>query len=175
VGTYSINIIGLTNKLHHFDYEIGDDFFNQYGTDLISKGSFQVNVDFYKHETFIETDFKIAGVANLACDRTLEWFEHPIKSKHKLLFKYGETNEEISDEIVMIARDTATIDLGQFIYEFIALAVPMKKLHPRFRDEEEAEENTAGKIVYSSGPAAGDNEDNNDAIDPRWNILKKLK
>ena len=49
------------------------------------------------------------------------------------MFKYGDKDEEITDEIMIIHRDTATLELGQYIYEFIALAIPLKKLHPKFQ------------------------------------------
>lgn len=173
MGAYGVNIIGLSNKAHQFQYEVGEVFFRQYGTDLINNGQFHVDVELNKHETFIEADFKIKGTATLICDRSLEPFDYPIKSKHKLLFKFGEADQEISDEIIMINRETATLELGQYIYEFIALAVPMKKLHPRFEAEENEQENEAGKIVYTSESKEEPKED--EPTDPRWNILKKLK
>ena len=72
-----------------------------------------------------------------------------------------------------ISRDTVSLELGQYIYEFIALAIPLKKLHPRF--QEEADEGDAeGKIVYSSSAEPTETK-NGEEIDPRWNILKKLK
>jgi uncharacterized protein len=176
VGAYGVNIIGLSNRVHHFEYEIGDEFFRQFGTDLVSEGRFRADVALNKHETFIEADFKIKGNATLMCDRSLEKFDYPVWVNKKILFKYGETNEEISDEIIMISRDTATLEVGQYIYEFIALSIPMKKLHPRFRAEELTEDEKAeGKIVYSSEPSKGTDQDDDDNIDPRWNILKKLK
>lgn len=177
MGAYSVNIIGLSNKIHHFEYEFGDEFFRQYGTDLVSQGRFHVEAELNKHETFIEANFKIKGTATLICDRTLEPFDYPIWKTHKVLFKYGEQNEEISDEIIMIHRESATLELGQLIYEFIGISIPMKKLHPRFRTEESVEDETSeGKIVYSSDTSTEEkNEDGSDGIDPRWNILKKLK
>jgi uncharacterized metal-binding protein YceD (DUF177 family) len=72
----------------------------------------------------------------------------------------------------MIQRETAVLELGQYIYEFITLMVPMKKLHPRFQHEVE-DENSEGKIVYTSEDPDKTNKE--DEIDPRWNILKKLK
>lgn len=169
VGAYSINIIGLSNKIHHFNYEIGDEFFRRYGTDLISSGSFHIDVSLDKHETFIEVEFSIKGKALLTCDRSLETFEEPLETTSKVVFKFGEENREISDEIIIIQRDTVSLELGQFIYEFIGLAIPMKRLHPRFRDEEE--DTAEGKIVYSS-----DTETENEGeTDPRWEKLKKLK
>jgi uncharacterized protein len=172
VGAYSVNIVGLSNKMHHFEYEIGEQFFRQYGSNLLSEGSFQANIALDKHETFIESEFKIKGTARLICDRSLEPFDYPIESNRKIVFKYGDANQELSDEIIMIHRETAVLELGQYIYEFIALMVPMKKLHPRFQHEPE-DEHSEGKIVYTSGDP--DKTNNEDEIDPRWNILKKLK
>ena len=167
----SVNIVSLSIHVHHFDYEIGNEFFRHYGTDLISEGSFTVNVTLNKHETFIEAGFHINGTAKLVCDRSLEPFDYPLKSNHKVVFKYGNENQEISDEIVMIHRDTTSLELGQYIYEFIGLAIPIKKLHPKFQEEEEEEDDKEGKIIYSSS----DNNNEDDAIDPRWEMLKKLK
>ena len=176
MGAYSINIVGLSNKQHHFQYEFGDEFFRKYGSDLVSEGTFVVDLLLDKHETFLEAEFKIKGTARLICDRSLEPFDFPIEITRKIVFKYGDKDEEITDEIMIIHRETATLELGQYIYEFIALAIPLKKLHPKFKDEEEEDERIfqTGKIVYSSEPEEDKNK-NEDEIDPRWNILKKLK
>ncbi|HZB13183.1 MAG TPA: DUF177 domain-containing protein [Chryseolinea sp.] len=171
VAAYSINIVGLSNKEHHFQYELGGEFFRNYGTDIVSDGKFLVDLLLTKHETFIETEVKISGVARLTCDRSLEPFDFPIEKKNKIVFKYGEEYQEVTDEIIVIPRDTATLEVGQYIYEFIALGIPLKKLHPKFRDE--AEDGSEGKIVYTSAPPE-EKKDEED-IDPRWNILKKLK
>lgn len=171
VAAYSINIVGLSNKEHHFHYEFGDDFFRTYGTDLVSEGKFQADLLLTKHETFIEVEFKIRGTLRLICDRSLEPFDFPVENNNKIVFKYGEEYKEVTDEIVIIPRDAATLELGQYIYEFIALAVPLKKLHPKFEDD--LEDDSEGKIVYSSKPSE-EKKDEEDT-DPRWNILKKLK
>lgn len=163
---FSINIIGLSNKLHHFEYEFGDEFFRFYESDLAPAGPFRADVDLNKHETFIEADFVIKGKVQLVCDRSLEAFDHPINLSKKIVFKFGDHNEEITDEIVMIDRETAVLEIGQYIYEFIGLAVPLKKLHPKFQGEEESNE---GGIIYTSG------DSDEPESDPRWDILKKLK
>lgn len=176
MGAYRINIVGLSNKVHHFEYEIGEAFFREYGTDLVSAGKFKVEVALDKRETFLEANFRIVGAAGLVCDRSLEPFDYQINTTHKVVFKYGDKDEEITDEIMIINRETAWLEIGQFIYEFIALSIPLKKLHPRFQDEEAEEDGAEGKIVYSSGdPDSDDDKDNGEETDPRWNILKKLK
>lgn len=166
----SINFIGLDLKAHHFNFSLGDEFLQQYGQGFLPGGEFSADVVLDKHETFIEADFKIEGKARLTCDRSLEVFDFPIKLEKKVLFKYGEEDMEITDEIILISRERTSLDLGQLIYEFIGLAIPIKKLHPRFKDEDD-EENENGKMIYRSAPDAKDD----DEIDPVWEKLKKLK
>jgi len=176
VERFRVNIVGLGIKVHQFEYAFGDEFFKQFGDNLISRGSFKADVTINKHETFLEVHFDIKGTAQLVCDRSLEVFDYPIEAKKMVVFKYGEEDREVTEEIMMIHRDTVSLELGQYIYEFIALAVPMKKLHPRFReedidDEDESEEEN-GKIIFTS---TTDEENKDEITDPRWDILKKLK
>ncbi|MEJ1241451.1 DUF177 domain-containing protein [Chryseolinea sp. T2] len=182
MGAYRINIVGLSNKVHQFHYEIGKGLFEEFGTDIVSDGSFTVDVSLDKHETFLEADFTIRGTARLICDRSLEPFDFPINTRRKVVFKYGDQDEEITDEIMIIQRDTAWIELGQYLYEFIALAIPLKKLHPRFQESVE-DDDSEGRIVYTSGgeddggndESGNNDEGGDDDIDPRWSALKKLK
>lgn len=164
---YRINILGLSLNVHRFEYEFGGEFFKKYGTGLVSDGHFKAEVALDKRETFLEADFKITGSVKLTCDRSLDEFDHPINVSSRIIFKYGDEDKEISEDVMMIHRGTETLEIGQFIYEFIALAIPMKKLHPRFKNESEED----GGIVYSSDT---DNE-KKEEIDPRWEKLKKLK
>ena len=172
---FRVNIVGLTNTIHHFEFEVGNDFFSRYGTQLLSEGTLTAEVTLDKRETFIDATFAIKGSVKLICDRSLDPFDFPIRTKKKLVFKYGDADEEISDEIVMISRDSESLELGQYIFEFIALEVPMKKLHPRYQDEENEDDESEGKIIYTSKPENDSDSGDGDSIDPRWEILKKLK
>ena len=164
---YSVNIVGLPEKTHSFEFAIGNAFFDKYGTEVVKEGRFEAKVLLNKKETLIEADFDIEGKAQLICDRSLEPFEHPMKINRKVIFKFGEVAEEVSDEVTIIPRDSQTLEVGQFLYEFIVLNVPIKKIHPRFQEEEE-DESEEGKLIYQT-------EKNEDEIDPRWEKLKKLK
>jgi uncharacterized protein len=168
----SVNIIGLSKKAHHFQFELRDGFFEHYGKEVLSKGDFDATVSLDKKETFIEVDFKITGHTELICDRSLEPFNYHLNIDRKIIFKYGEEPQEISDEIMIITRDQDTIDLGQFMYEFIVLAIPIKKIHPDLKEQEESDDDPDSKIVYSTSTEA---EKKKEEIDPRWEKLKKLK
>lgn len=167
---FTINIVGLALKEHAFDFVLDQGFFKEFGSELLPGGEFAAHVVLNKKETFIEADFRITGHARLICDRSLDPFDEPVDVHKKVVFKYGEEAAELSDEIVVIPHDTAVLDLGQYFYEFIALDVPMKRLHPRFRNEKG--DDGADKLVYSSGQEDGPGEDE---IDPRWEKLKRLK
>jgi uncharacterized protein len=171
VNLFSVNIVGLSLSKHSFEFELGKVFFQQYQSELVSEGTLKAIVELDKHETFIEAVFEIKGTVRLTCDRSLEEFDFPIATRAKLVYKYGDENKEISEEVVMIHRDSASLDLGQPMYEYITLAVPMKKLHPRFQEEEDDSEE--GKLVYTSSDDSKDNDEDG-SVDPRWEILKKL-
>ena len=172
MGEFSVNIIGLSNKAHEFSYQLGKSFFDEFGKDLLEDGQFDARVVLDKHETFIEGSFHISGTAKLICDRSLEPFDFPIKTEKKMMFKYGEAEEEMTDEIMVIPQDKVSLNLGQFMYEYIALTLPMKRIHPKFQEqEEEDDDETEGKIIYTSK----EEETSEGTIDPRWEALKKLK
>ena len=46
--------------------------------------------------------FNIQGGTDLICDRTLKRFRYPLNSEKKLIFKFGDEDEEISDEMIVI-------------------------------------------------------------------------
>lgn len=168
---FKVNIIGLSQKAHRFDYEFGDEFFGIYGKALLEGGHFKATVTLDKRETMIEGNFHIEGTAHLICDRSLEPFEYPMDIEAKIIFKYGEEEKELSEEIVLITRNQAQLDVGQYMYELIGINIPMKRLHPKFNDDNLEESDI--QLVYKTPVTESDKEE--DAIDPRWEKLKKLK
>ena len=45
----------------------------------------------------------------------------------------------------------------------------MKKVHPRLRDQERAE------LVYKDKTTSLNDQEQDDTMDPRWEVLKKIK
>ncbi len=165
---FSVHILSLSKSIHQYDFVLAEDFFKKYGQEVVTNGTFAAQVSLDKRESLIEVDFKIEGKANLVCDRSLDEFEHPMSIVKTIVFKYGDEAKEVSDEIIVITTNQDKLELGQLMYEFITLEVPIKKLHPRFREEADGEQE--GKLIYSSATEASV-----ETIDPRWEKLKKLK
>lgn len=167
---FNIDIYKLSNAIHQYDFEFGDTLFGEFEDGFVDKGKGKVNVSLEKNESFIKLTMIIDGNIELQCDRSLDLFDFPINIEKSIIFKYGEEEQELDDEIIIINRNRQSLNLAEFIYEFIGLEVPMKKLHPRFEDETDNDE-----LIYSSENDNKEVENKTTDIDPRWEILKKLK
>lgn len=167
---YNISIAQLENKAYSFTMDGEADFFNQFKIEAVENGTFQAQIELVKSETMLNLTFKIEGSLNLICDRSLEEFDFPFSSNDLVILKFGDHDEELADGIRIINRSSQQINVAQDIYELISLSVPMKKLHPRFLEEDP--ENEEGFVVYSTIKEEPEEEK---IEDPRWAVLKKLK
>jgi len=164
---YNIDIFKLSNSSHRYEFVFDDSFFSLFEGSLVSEGSGKIDLVLLKSDSYIELKFEIAGRIELICDRSLAPFGFDIAIKNKLLIKFGDNWEELSDEILMMPRNEQTINVAQYVYEFIGVAIPMKKLHPKFNNEDDEDE-----FIYSSEDS---NENEQIVTDPRWKKLKDLK
>jgi len=164
---YDVLVHSLKNKVYDYVYEDGDAFFACFEQALVEQARFRAQVRLEKSEVMIRLNFHIEGFLHLVCDRSLEPFEHPFVVEGLQILQFGAQEEELSDEMRVIPRGIDKINLAPYIYELIALQVPMKKLHPSLQN---APENEA-KFIYSSENTQTAPEE----IDPRWEKLKKLK
>ncbi|MDX1629974.1 MAG: DUF177 domain-containing protein [Fulvivirga sp.] len=167
---FNIDIYKLKNGSHDYHFSIGNDFLEAFPGDIIDNGSGEVYVTLEKSETLIEVSFTFDMVTTLLCDRSLEEFEYPIKTSKALIYKFGDEEKDLDDEIVIIPTGTQRINLAQHIYDYLSLEIPMKKLHPRYGADDEADD----ELVYTSTKEAIEESKNEEAIDPRWEALQKL-
>lgn len=167
-----INIISLNYGKHEFTWSIDKTFFDALEEPIIDNGSLNVTAILLKAETMITVDLAISGSVELTCDRSLEEFEYEFETSTKHFFKYNEEYEEISEEVTNIPHKLEKLSLAQLIYETIGIAIPMKKLHPRFVDEINEDDDEEIELVYSN---KSEEVDHDDFIDPRWAALQKLK
>ncbi|GGM73941.1 DNA-binding protein [Dyadobacter beijingensis] len=181
LSKYNIDIYGLEDKQYDYDMESGDAFFEEMEQDLIEQGHFKTHVVLNKSATMIQLRFQTKGSVTLTCDRSLETFEEPIDSDERIILKFGDHNEELTDEIEIINRNTNRINVARYVFDFIALSLPVKKLHPSLRTEEDdfdlENDEEEGTLVYTSGGKTeeGDEREDEEKIDPRWEALKNLK
>lgn len=170
---FDIDIIGLKNKRYDFDFDGGNDFFALFEHSTVEKGKFRVHLQLDKSERMLQLDFSITGDIEVICDRSLDAFDYLLDIQQKHILKFGEQDQELTDEIEIISRDVTTINVAQYVYEFIILTIPMKKIHPRY-ESQTYEENEEGLLVYSSKTEPEETEGEETDVDPRWAALRKL-
>ncbi|MEO0405454.1 MAG: DUF177 domain-containing protein [Bacteroidota bacterium] len=114
----------------------------------------------------ITLHFVVKASIELECDRSLELFDHPIQVEKDLIYKYGDEDKELSEDVYVMTKGTQEINIANYLYEIINLEVPMKKLHPKFQDNNEDDE-----LIFTSETKEVEEK----SVDPRWEALKKLK
>ncbi len=163
---FDIQISKLNFGQYIFNYKIDDRFFELFEYSLIEKGTLSAEVILDKKTDFIQLTIALSGIIELQCDRSLDEFDFPLSSQNQIILKFGDEEQEISDEVEIIAFGKPSLNVARYIYEYISLEIPMKKLHPRYETRSDD-----GTLIDISG----DSDKNLEETDPRWNKLKKLK
>ena len=166
---YVIAYKGLKDGLHLFDFKVDDLFFESFEESEIEKGDVNIHVSLNKKPTILEFLFEIDGKVTVSCDRCLDPVELEIEYEAPLYVKFGEETHEETDELYVISEQETEIDLAQFIYEFVHLSLPYRRVHP----DDENGNSTCNKEMLKRLEELSVNEEKPDT-DPRWNNLKDL-
>ncbi|MFM1753427.1 MAG: hypothetical protein RLZZ236_366 [Bacteroidota bacterium] len=170
---YLIPFVGLKLGKHHFEYQIDNTFFDLFDYDEFQNSNIKVNAILEKKSNMLEISFKHEGIVNVPCDVTGEDFDLPIKSKMKLIVRFGEEFNNDNEELLILPFGEFEVDIAQYIYEMIVLSVPLRRVHPGVKDgtlESEALKKL-NELAVKDIKKENKKEEN---IDPRWDKLKQL-
>lgn len=169
---YAIQFVGLKIGRHQFEYHIKDEFFKNFDYEDFNSVDIKVEVELEKKTTLLELHFKIKGFVNVNCDLTNEPYDQKVSNTFDLVVKFGEEYNDEETDILVIPHGEYQINIQQYIYELIVLAVPNKLIHPGVKDGT-LKSDILEKLEELSPKEEGENN-NGDETDPRWNTLKKL-
>ncbi|MCS7017854.1 MAG: DUF177 domain-containing protein [Cytophagales bacterium] len=176
---YDIDILALKEKTHRYEYVIDETFFALFEGRLVERGTCKVVLHVEKSLNVLTFHFNISGTLELTCDRSLEPFTDPIALQERIFYKFGEEAKELTEDVMIIPHGTTTINVAHHIYDFISLAIPMKKLHPRFRNEEAllADDNQETLLIYSSPFSEEENQQStaDDTVEEQWKWILREK
>jgi uncharacterized metal-binding protein YceD (DUF177 family) len=113
----------------------------------------------------IKVDFIAKVMLDLECDRSLDHFDFPLEVSYTVVFDASVEEDEDQTDAALRHLDLATnkINIQKEVRDSLLLEIPIKKLHPRFYDEDGIE------IPFTETFSSGEE------IDDRWEALKKLK
>ena len=161
-----------------YEYQLDNQFFLDLDAPEVQKGQGTVNLKVRKTSGIYQLDFHAEGMVSVTCDRCLDEMEQAIESDDRLKVKLGFEYSEEGD-IVVVPEEDGYINVAWFIYEFIALSIPMKHVHAPGKCNKDMV-NKLSKHLRVSADEEDDFEESDEfeetsqSMDPRWNELKKI-
>ena len=167
-----------------YEFLLDNLFFAHIDGPEVQKGKVNVELTVKKTSRAFELSFQTEGIVWVPCYRCLDEMEQPVTSSDKLMVKFGHEYAEEGDNLIVIPEEEGEINVAWFMYEFIALAIPMKHVHApgkcnkavtsklnkhlRTSGDDDAEES------FGAGEDIVVEDEAEEQIDPRWNELKKI-
>ncbi|MXV16974.1 DUF177 domain-containing protein [Pedobacter sp. HMF7056] len=171
---YRIPFTGLKIGKHQFGYELDERFFAEFEYSLVKNGKLTVLLEMEKQETMLILSFTIKGIIFLSCDVCLADYPYPVEIAERQIAKFGSSEEDDMDEIIILGRNDHEIDISTLLYEYVNVAVPYIN---RCADEGNTEWCDKEMIsrLESLAPKEESDETTENTADPRWEALKKIK
>jgi uncharacterized protein len=153
---------GLSTGLHQYTFKIDKAFFESFEYFETETGNINVELELMKEPALLDLHFKLDGIINLVCDRCLGNFSNTINGEFRLIVKFGDAYSEESEEVVVLPNTESSIDIKQFIFEYINLLLPIKRVHVNKIDCDPTMLQKLQNHIEQSN-------------DPRWDALKNIK
>lgn len=184
-GIYNIPLRGLSEGSHTFNYVLDKTYFTNIGDGEsdIRRGDVSVELVVKRIGSTFEFGFDLNGVVSVPCDRCLDDLSVEVVAQNKLFVKFGKEYSEESDEIVVIPEDEGEINIAWFLFEFVSLSIPMKRVHAPGK----CNRMMSTKLNKHRATSADDEDDidtmdsdaHNEEVgemptDPRWDALKDI-
>jgi uncharacterized protein len=167
-GLFVLPLGGLKEGGRTYNFEIGNAFFDQFDESEIKEGELIAVAELDKRSSHIDLKLTITGKVKISCDRCLESFFHPVKCENRILIKLGKNWDDTDPDMITIAADDQELDIKQFLYEFIHLALPIQRIHPNDKNGQ----STCNPEMILKLEEHKIHEEQK--TDPRWDELKKL-
>lgn len=186
---YKVILKTLEVGSYTYTYALDNEYFKHIDGPEVQRGKVAATVTVNNNGTEYELLFQLQGVIMIPCDRCLDDMEWTVNQKNRLIVKFGKAYDEESDEIIVIPEDEGFINLAWFLYEFIALSIPVKHVHQPGKCNKLMSGKLKKHLVTTIDGAddadainGGDTdtlddtfeETDNDTTDPRWDDLKQL-
>jgi uncharacterized metal-binding protein YceD (DUF177 family) len=183
---YNVELKMMKSDVEEHTFTLNDKFFTDLEAPEVQKGNLTVQLQVRRTSGLYVLRFHTEGTILIPCDRCLDDMELPIETDDELKVKMADAyNDE--NEIIEIDENEGFLNVAWFIYEFIALNIPMTHVHEPGEcneamveelkkhlcvsaldeDEDEFDEEDGGKLDEEDEAAPRE-------IDPRWNALKKI-
>ena len=174
---YNVDLKGLKAEPLVMEFVLDSAFFSEIDGEEFQKGTVKAVVEARKNREVFDFNFEFEGKVVVPCDRCLDEMEVDVEAENSLRVKLGDTYADEGDTVV-IPESEGEINLAWYLYEFIALALPTKRIHaPGKCNLEMSDKLKKHTHRAEMGDDEGFGSDGCDEreIDPRWESLKNLQ
>jgi uncharacterized metal-binding protein YceD (DUF177 family) len=184
---YKVDLKGMQQDLLKQEYLLDNHYFTNIDGEEIQKGKVNASLTVTKKAGMFNFAFNLNGIVVIPCDRCLDDMDFPIETTARLIVKFGKDYSEESDEIVVIPETEGIINLAWFLYEFVALAIPIKHVHGpgkcnkqmtsklKKHSARSADDDDSLEMEGADDLIMANNEQEEEKTDPRWDALKRIK
>ena len=168
---YTIPFVGLKIGRHKYDFDLDKKFFEHFEYDEFHQADIKLEVILDKKPNMLEIELSFDGSVNVSCDRTNEPFDLPVEGNYHFVVKFGQEQDDLHDELLILPHGAYQVNIQQQVYESIVLALPGKRIHPGIA------EGTLKSDVLEQLEALkpkGAQQNQLEDVDPRWDNLKNL-
>ena len=130
---FEIAFVGLKPGIHSFEYQVDHKFFAYYGEQDFSNCTADIKLELEKNNSFMLLKFDVGGAADVNCDRCGNNLRLQLWDEFKMTVKIVDDpeimNEQEEDpDVFYISKGESHLYVGDWIYEFINLSIPMQKM-----------------------------------------------
>jgi uncharacterized metal-binding protein YceD (DUF177 family) len=166
-----VRISGIGEGDHHYSFELDQGFFASFENPDLKNGSVRADVVLQKKQGFLSLHFTLTGEVELECDRCLDLFRAGINDSQTVFVKIGDTQGELEDNVIMIRRDDHEIEVGQLMYEYIVLSLPVQRAHPM---DDIGQSACNPEMINKLRALSAKETQIEKQGDPRWDALKDI-
>jgi uncharacterized metal-binding protein YceD (DUF177 family) len=171
---FTIPFVGLKLGKHQFNFELKKAFFEHFEYDEFNDAAINLDVQLEKMSTLLEFTLTFNGTVNVACDITNEPYDQEILGSYQFVVKFGEEYNDENEDLLILPHGSYEVNIQQYIYESVVLAMPTKRIHPGVEDGTLKSDILDKLEELSPKPSNEAIEGEEDKTDPRWDSLKKL-
>ena len=168
---YNVDLKGLKVASLNLEFDLDNAFFGDIDGEEFQKGVVKALVTVKKNRDVFEFHFALNGTVVVPCDRCLDDLEVDVDTENTLRVKLGEEYADDGD-IVIVPEQDGDLNIAWYLYEFIVLSLPMKRVHAPGKCNHEM----TGKLKKHSAERNDDENGNEEqGFDPRWEGLKNIQ
>ncbi len=160
---------GMNEGSYSFRMKLDDKFFESLEFSEIKKGEIDVEVEMDRRQHLLTLEITIHGNVEQECYRCGNLFRQEIESEPTMVVNLNAERFEDEDDLISLPASYNELDLTQYLYEYISLAIPAKLVCP---PDPGCDPEVINKLEQLK---PGEDANDKNSIDPRWDALKNLK